>query len=90
MKHSVAKNYGKALELVRTKVVLKLPSGRTQVIWKIIHSESKHSKLFRDIISGLTELDQFEPLFYSFVRFLLVEQKMATLTHSNISGLTNS
>lgn len=48
MKHSVAKNYGKALELVRTKVVLKLPSGRTQVIWKIIHSESKHSKLFRE------------------------------------------
>lgn len=48
MKHSVVKNYRKALELVRTKVVLKLPSGRTRVIWKIIHFESKHSKLFRE------------------------------------------
>lgn len=48
MKHSVVKNYRKALELVRTKVVLKLPSRRTQVIGKIIHSKSKHSKLFRE------------------------------------------
>lgn len=48
------------------------------------------SKTFPDIISGLSELDQFETLFYSFMRFLLEKQKMATLTDSKISVLTNS
>lgn len=49
------------------------------------------SKTFPDIISGLSELDQFEPLFYYFYfRFLLEKLKIATLTDSKISAFTNS